>query len=269
MLLMALLWVVCGAGKGVGKTQTAQALSAALGGAPLAKQGHGEARAEKPLRLLRDDAEVAAFLAGVTPAAHAVLESNSAVRRGMGDVVVFVEGQPAGSPRRPDADALRARAGVVLAPEVPVATWRAALDPLPLAADERAAVLDALLGSLRWSPAVPILPRAKVWFEPAAGQGFGRGLVEILDHVDRTGTLREAARAAGMSYRHAWDLVRAAEEQLGVALIAARPGGARGGSSSLTALGQRLLRAHRQLEEEVAAFAAARFAAVLPPGPPP
>jgi molybdate transport system regulatory protein len=261
---MARLWVVCGAGRGVGKTHVAHALGLVLPDAVVGKQGHHAAQVGRPGNLLHTDEEVEAFLMAHAGHAHVVLESNAAARAGRGDVTIFVEGSPAGMDRRPDADALRAAAGIVLAPEIPLHCWRAALEPVVPEPDLRGAVLDALLGSLRWRSDPPLRARAKVWIEPPQGPGFGQGLVDLLALVGETGTLRAAAQGAGMSYRHAWDLVRAAEEQLGVPLVAAQPGGPRGGSSSLTALGCRMLGVHRQLDADVAEFAAKRLEELLP-----
>lgn len=47
----------------------------------------------------------------------------------------------------------------------------------------------------------------------------GKGLVEILKAVERTGSLRGAAMAARISYRKAWAKVRYAEGRLGVRLL--------------------------------------------------
>ncbi|MFH1469069.1 MAG: hypothetical protein ABIO70_32075 [Pseudomonadota bacterium] len=258
------MWVVCGAGRGVGKTCVAHTLGRVLPDAVVCKQGHHAAQAGRPDHLLRTEEEVEAFLAAHADQAHIVLESNAAALAGRGHVVIFVEGVPVGTTRRPDADALRAAAGIVLAPEEPLANWRAALLQVLPEPDLRGATLEALLGALRWRRDPALQVRTKLWLEPPAGAGFGQGLMELLTLVGETGTLRAAAKGASMSYRHAWDLVRAAEEQLGLPLIAAQPGGRRGGSSSLTALGCRLLRLHRQLDAEVAAFARKRLEELLP-----
>ena len=70
-----------------------------------------------------------------------------------------------------------------------------------------------------------------------------------------------------MSYRHAWDDLRAAEERLGKRLVLRRAGGAGGGQSRLSAEGRRLLGAFRRVERQVADFADDCFARCMQDGP--
>ncbi|MGH8706415.1 MAG: LysR family transcriptional regulator, partial [Burkholderiales bacterium] len=52
-----------------------------------------------------------------------------------------------------------------------------------------------------------------------AGEGLpprhGRALLALLAALSRSASLREAARAAGLSYRHAWGLLGAGARALG------------------------------------------------------
>lgn len=93
--------------------------------------------------------------------------------------------------------------------------------------------------------------RWKVWLEGASGTSLGPGNLRLLALVAEHGTLRDAARAAGMSYRHAWDLVRSAEACWGRPLLCRSVGGHGGGHSELTPDGQRLLERWRQVEARV------------------
>jgi len=260
---MALVWVIAGAGRGVGKTRLARGLCALLPDAVFAKEGHAAARPEKPERLLHGSSERAAFLAEAAPRAHAVLESNAAALEGLGDLVVFVEGTPRGTTRRPDAERLRALAGIVVSPDAPLSGWRTALDralgPGPLCDG----VIDLLLASLEPAALPPLAARTRLWLEPPGGRGLGAGIAGLLRAVEQHGTLREAALAAGMSYRHAWDLLRAAERELGLPLLASHPGGKGGGASSPTAGAERLARAFERLDAELRTHAERRLADLL------
>jgi len=53
---------------------------------------------------------------------------------------------------------------------------------------------------------------------------IGEGGAELLQAVDRLGSLAEGARHIGWSYRHAWGYIRRAEAVLGVSLVATRAG---------------------------------------------
>ena len=50
------------------------------------------------------------------------------------------------------------------------------------------------------------------------GLGFGRGIVQLLEGVDRTGSLFAVAREIGMAYSKAWRLIKDTEE-FGVGLL--------------------------------------------------
>ncbi|MGH6628550.1 MAG: substrate-binding domain-containing protein [Burkholderiales bacterium] len=74
-----------------------------------------------------------------------------------------------------------------------------------------------------------------------SGEGLsahhGRTLLALLSALARSASLREAARAADLSYRHAWGLLGAGARLLGAPLVDMQ----RGRGARLTALGQRLL----------------------------
>ncbi len=72
-------------------------------------------------------------------------------------------------------------------------------------------------------------------------------VVPLLALVDESGSISQAATLKGLSYRHAWGLLRAIEERLGGALIAKE----RGRGSVLSELGQAVLRAQRLCGERL------------------
>jgi|SRR5882672_4552676 len=67
----------------------------------------------------------------------------------------------------------------------------------------------------------------------------GKDLLRLLAELNRAASLREAALAAGFSYRHAWGLLGAGARALGTPLVDMQ----RGRSARLTAFGSRLLEA--------------------------
>lgn len=66
--------------------------------------------------------------------------------------------------------------------------------------------------------------RRKLWIELDGRFAIGEGGAELLREVERRGSLAEAARRVGWSYRHAWGYLRRAESVLGVSLMLTRPG---------------------------------------------
>ena len=66
--------------------------------------------------------------------------------------------------------------------------------------------------------------RRKHWIELDGRFVIGEGGAELLQAVERWGSLAEGARQIGWSYRHAWGYLRRAEEVLGVSLVATKAG---------------------------------------------
>lgn len=66
--------------------------------------------------------------------------------------------------------------------------------------------------------------RSKRWIEVNGRFAIGEGGGELLAAVETEGSLAQAARLVGWSYRHAWGYVRRAESVLGVPLLLTKPG---------------------------------------------
>ena len=83
-----------------------------------------------------------------------------------------------------------------------------------------------------------------VWRFRSGGEEreFDFRLVTVLDEIERAGKLTHAAESAGISYRHAWNLVADWERFFGAPLVAKE----KGRGSRLTPLGERLLAAGRR-----------------------
>lgn len=80
------------------------------------------------------------------------------------------------------------------------------------------------------------------------GGRLGPGKVDLLEAIDRTGSISGGGRAMKMSYRRAWMLVDELNRIFGGAAVEAQPGGAHGGGARLTELGQDIVRHYRAIE---------------------
>lgn len=107
---------------------------------------------------------------------------------------------------------------------------------------------------------VPVL-RVHLWLESGGGMLFGLGRIQLLELVERLGSLNQAAKALGMSYRAAWGRIKRTEEALGEPLLA-KASGRKG--YELTALAASLLRDFALWHQEVEAFALERAKVRLP-----
>lgn len=73
--------------------------------------------------------------------------------------------------------------------------------------------------------------------------------VEILRRVGAAGSISQAAREAGVSYKAAWQALDTLSNLAGAPLVERAVGGAGGGGARLTAAGRQLLRAADQLTQ--------------------
>jgi molybdate transport system regulatory protein len=90
----------------------------------------------------------------------------------------------------------------------------------------------------------------------------GPGKMRLLELIDETGSISAAGRAMAMSYRRAWLLVESLNSAFEAPVVAARPGGRRGGGARLTPAGRALLERYRTIERAAALAVAPHLAAL-------
>lgn len=64
----------------------------------------------------------------------------------------------------------------------------------------------------------PII-RLHLWLDTPDGVFFGSGRAQLLQLIERHGSIKKAAEELGMSYRAAWGKIRKSEEVLGFKLV--------------------------------------------------
>lgn len=94
-------------------------------------------------------------------------------------------------------------------------------------------------------------PRIKIWLEAEGRYAFGFGLCEILQAVEHTGSIKQAAGELGKSYRYIWGRVKQAEDVLGKQLVETQVGGKDAQRSRLTPDAGRLLADFLALREDL------------------
>ncbi len=77
---------------------------------------------------------------------------------------------------------------------------------------------------------------------------LGPGKADLLEAIDRTGSISAGARALGLSYRRAWDLVDTMNQCFKQPLVERVKGGKGGGGAKLTAEGRHNLKLYREME---------------------
>ncbi|HEX9183903.1 MAG TPA: LysR family transcriptional regulator [Burkholderiales bacterium] len=92
---------------------------------------------------------------------------------------------------------------------------------------------------------------------------MGPGKADLVERIAQTGSISAAARAMGMSYRRAWQLVEALNAAFREPVVVTAVGGERGGGARVTPFGRRLVARFRAMEDKASAAIAAdlrRFA---------
>jgi molybdate transport system regulatory protein len=92
-----------------------------------------------------------------------------------------------------------------------------------------------------------------------SSRSIGPGKIRLLEEIDRTGSISQAGRALGMSYRRAWLLIDDMNRCFQHAVVSAKPGGSRGGGAVLTEFGAGLVRDYRSIETAAALAAKKRL----------
>ena len=93
-----------------------------------------------------------------------------------------------------------------------------------------------------------ILPRFRI----AKGKeiAMGHGKAELLEHVQATGSIAEAAKKMEMSYMRAWTLIKTMNDCFKEPVVVVERGGKTGGGASLSATGEKALALYREMEEQ-------------------
>ncbi|MCD0504004.1 TOBE domain-containing protein [Bordetella petrii] len=89
-----------------------------------------------------------------------------------------------------------------------------------------------------------------IWLRAGAHTLGGKSRIDLLAQIDATGSISAAARAAGMSYKGAWDAIDAMNNLAGEPLVLRATGGKGGGGAHLTERARQLIHTFHTLEAE-------------------
>jgi molybdate transport system regulatory protein len=93
---------------------------------------------------------------------------------------------------------------------------------------------------------------ASLSLRKGAASPVGPERIALLEAIDAHGTISGAAKAAGLSYKGAWDAVQALNNLAATPLVATRAGGRQGGFAEVTAEGRAVIAAFHAVEAELA-----------------
>lgn len=95
-------------------------------------------------------------------------------------------------------------------------------------------------------------PKLRVRIEFDGEHSLGPGKVELLEAVDRLGSIAAAARSMSMSYRHAWEMLDDVNRCFDGRVVETEAGGRAGGGARLTDFGRDLIVRFRAMQDRVA-----------------
>ena len=107
------------------------------------------------------------------------------------------------------------------------------------------------------------MPAVRFRVDLGREEAIGPGKIALLEQIGRGGSLSQAARELGMSYRRAWQLLDSLNHCFRERVAVTAKGGRRGGGATLTAFGRELIRIYREFDAEIQARAARHFRPLL------
>jgi molybdate transport system regulatory protein len=98
----------------------------------------------------------------------------------------------------------------------------------------------------------PSRPRLRIRIVFGEAEMMGPGKAELLERIDRTGSIAAAGREMDMSYKRAWELIGTLNTMFHAPVVSSTRGGSGGGGAVLTDLGHEVLRLYRDFESRAA-----------------
>ena len=106
------------------------------------------------------------------------------------------------------------------------------------------------LSSAAGGKTAPIL-RGRLWIELRGAAAITEAGADLLEQIEATGSLSEAARRLRFSYRRAWLLLDGMNRRWPGPLVITAVGGKSGGGAKLTPRGRAVLSAYRDLQVQL------------------
>jgi len=104
----------------------------------------------------------------------------------------------------------------------------------------------------------------RIWMELDGEKILGPGRVELLERVQASGSLRQAAIQMKMSYKQAWDMINHLNSHIGSPVLISHRGGKGGGKAEVTEQGLQLINAYYDLQLKFKEFLKQHNEATLP-----
>lgn len=95
----------------------------------------------------------------------------------------------------------------------------------------------------------------RLWIEETEGPFLGIGKIWLLENIQKTGSITNAAKEMKMAYRQAWQLVKEMNQRAESPLVEKLLGGKGGGGARLTEAGEKAIQTFYEIEKRIKDFA--------------
>lgn len=117
-----------------------------------------------------------------------------------------------------------------------------------------------LLGCFKEKKGKQMDIKIKIWIENTNGDLlFGRGKTEVLDMIDKVGSIKKASENLDMNYKKCWSHLKILERHFGESLFETKQGGGDQAGTKLKPKAYELMSAYRELERDIEEFSHKRF----------
>ena len=100
----------------------------------------------------------------------------------------------------------------------------------------------------------PFSIKGSLWIECDDERFFGPGPVELLERINETGSINQAAKQMQMSYKKAWEIINRLNTDAAKPFVVTQTGGTSGGGSLITDEAKAMSTWYHQLRERFKAF---------------
>ena len=90
----------------------------------------------------------------------------------------------------------------------------------------------------------------RLWLLKSENNFLGKGRIELLEQIEKTGSISKAAKAMKMAYKAAWDSLDAMNNLAEEPLVEKNTGGKGGGGTTITPYAKKLIDTYRVIHEE-------------------
>ena len=94
----------------------------------------------------------------------------------------------------------------------------------------------------------------RIWLETNGIKVLGKGRVELLERIQLSGSIRQAALQMEMSYKQAWELIKHMNIHFGTPLVETHRGGKGGGNAVVTPFALNLINEYQLLQVKFREF---------------